>query len=102
MQLLKFQKKKHVVKKKKKRDQTASGASGSEASEASSAPASDERPQSNSRQEQPVELAEHEAKLKKKKKDTEDVSQADTDHDAPSIHSDFGSPIPFEVKKKQL
>jgi len=72
--------------------------SGSEASEASGA-ASDEQQTHSDQQHQPVEQLEHEVKQKKKKKDTEDISQADTDHDAPSIHSDLGSPIPFEVEK---
>lgn len=93
IQLLQFQKKKQGTKKKKKREKSggsvASAASGSEASEG---PTSDGQLQDNLKQ-QPVE---HEAKPKKKKKQTEDISQADTDHDASSIHSDQGSPIPFD------
>jgi hypothetical protein len=99
-----FQKKKHTPKKKKKRDKvgrssgSASGASGSEGGiDGGSGPASNEElPKANLKQ-QPVESAVPEASPEKKEGELEDISQTDTDHDAPSIHSELGSPIHFEV-----
>ena len=92
---MQFQKKKRSPKKKKKREKASGSAAsgGSEASEASG-PASGEQP--NLKQ-QPVEPVGQEVKQEKRKGEGEDVSLTDTDHDAPSIHSDLGSPIHFEV-----
>lgn len=92
-QLLQFQKKRHGTKKKKKKEKS-SGSVASGASETSERPASNEH-RNNSKQ-LPVD---QQVKAKKTKEDVEDISQTDTDYDAPSIHSDQGSPIPFEVSK---
>ena len=34
--------------------------------------------------------------------EVEEISQADTDRDAPSIASEVGSPIPFDVSWKDI
>lgn len=96
---MQFQKKKQGGKKKKKKDKasgssgSASGTSGSEAAKPAS---NQEQIEANLRQ-QPVESASQEASPQRKEGELEDISQTDTDHDAPSIHSEIGSPIHFEV-----
>ena len=93
MQLLQFQKRKQGGKKKKKKKP--GEASGSQTSETSE----DQRLASGSLEQ----AVDPEVKRRLQKAEGgEEVSQADTDHDAPSLASEAGSPIPFEVSKLKM
>ena len=96
-----FQKKKQSgagTKKKKKKDRSSSGSARS--------PSPGERRRRSSSQERSTkphpELVTQEEKAPAKEVEdveVDEISQADTDRDAPSIASEVGSPIPFEVSR---
>lgn len=98
-----FQKKKSGTgtKKKKKKD----GRSSTSGSAQSPSPRGERRRRSTSqdrgaKEVNPEAAAAVEEKLPKKDGEdveVEEISQADTDRDAPSIASEVGSPIPFDV-----
>ena len=110
---MQFQKKKQGLKKKKKKGKSEkSGASGtgSDASAASgNVSQSEGRKSANgehleaSEGSKPDEFVPvKDDKLGRKDEDAEEVSQADTDQDAPSIASEAASPIPFDVSFQVL
>ena len=88
-QLLQFQQKRHGKKKKKKKagDGSVSVTSG----------ASEEQRLESGNLDDLGDAPDALHKRLKKAEEGEEVSQADTDHDAPSIASEPGSPIPFDV-----
>lgn len=103
LQLKLFQKKKTSTGTKKKKKKDRSSTSGSAQSPS---PGRERRRRSSSQDRAAAKIANLEAALaleeKVPKQDGEDVeveeiSQADTDRDAPSIASELGSPIPFDV-----
>lgn len=101
LQLKMFQKKKSATGTKKKKKKDRSSTSGS----AQSPSPGERRRRSASRDRvtkpvQPEAAVAVEEKLPQKEGEdveVEEISQADTDRDAPSIASELGSPIPFDV-----
>lgn len=99
-----FQKKKSGTGTKKKKKKGTSSTSGSAQSPS---PGAKERRRRSTSQDRGAKLH-HEAAVTGEEKvvkgegedvEVEEISQADTDRDAPSIASELGSPIPFDVSR---
>ena len=102
LQLKMFQKKKSGTGTKKKKKKDRSSTSGS----AQSPSPRGERRRRSTSQDRGTKLPQPEAAVAAEEKlppkdgedvEVEEISQADTDRDAPSIASEVGSPIPFDV-----
>ena len=101
-----FQKKKSGSGTKKKKKKDRSSTSGSARS-----PSPGERRRRSTSQDRGTKPAQPEATVAAEEKspknegedvEVEEISQADTDRDAPSIASEVGSPIPFDVSWKEI